>query len=71
MMAGDFRQVLPVMPNADAEKIKAHAVTRHPYFKENKVTRFSLATNKRASNMRRTLPSSCNLATDAFLCHLR
>ena len=49
IMAGDFRQVLPVVPHGDDAKIKAHTVTRHSYFTEGKVIRFSLATNKRAS----------------------
>ena len=49
VFGGDFRQVLPVVPRADAERIKSHAVTRHPYFAKGLVRRFTLATNMRAS----------------------
>ena len=49
VFGGDFRQVLPVVPRADAERIKAHAATRHPYFAQGLVQRHTLATNMRAS----------------------
>jgi len=49
ILGGDFRQVLPVVPRAGEERIKAHAVTRHVYFQQNLVRRFTLATNMRAS----------------------
>ncbi|CAK0884111.1 unnamed protein product [Prorocentrum cordatum] len=50
VLAGDFRQVLPVVPRADEEKIKAHAAARHPAFTTGMVRAHSLAQNRRASN---------------------
>ncbi|CAK0895135.1 unnamed protein product [Prorocentrum cordatum] len=44
------RTVLPVVPRADEEKIKAHAVTRHPAFTAGMVRAHSLVQNRRASN---------------------
>ena len=41
--------MLPVVPRADAEGIKSHAVTRHRYFLEGSVRRYTLASNMRAS----------------------
>ena len=46
---GDFRQVLPVIPRAGAERIKSHVVTRLPYFQDGSVKRHTLANNMRAA----------------------
>ena len=41
--------MLPVVPRANAEQIKSHAVTRHRFFLEGMVKRYTLASNMRAS----------------------
>ena len=50
VFGGDFRQVLPVVPRAEAEEIKSHTVSRHPYFLSSRVVRHTLTHNRRAAN---------------------
>ena len=48
LFAGDFRQVLPVMPHASRDEIVAHSLRFHTLWRENLVNEFSLKGNARA-----------------------
>jgi len=48
LFAGDFRQVLPVMPKASRSEVVAHSLTNHPYWLDGTVRIHTLRRNARA-----------------------
>jgi hypothetical protein len=48
LFAGDFRQVLPVMPKASRSEVVAHSLTNHPYWLDGTVRIHTLRGNARA-----------------------
>ena len=57
VFAGDFRQVLPVMPRAERAEIVAHTLSQHAHWKQGKVKQFHLTGNHRVHGVRTTFVS--------------